>query len=121
MLATFVSPDASARPAAVLRRVGAQLGLTDRLRSATPSDKSTQRELILVTTGLVVSVAIVLYPQLLDWYGVPDPGDPLFSMWRIGWVAHQIVADPRHLFDANIFYPEQRTLTYSDSMLLPAL
>ena len=121
MLATFVSPDASAHPAAVLRRVGAQLGLTDRLRSATPSDKSTRRELILVTTGLVVSVAIVLYRQLLDWYGVPDPGDPLFSMWRIGWVAHQVVADPRHLFDANIFYPEPRTLTYSDSMLLPAL
>ena len=42
-------------------------------------------------------------------------------MWRIGWVAHQIVADPRHLFDANTFYPETRTLTYSDSMLLPAL
>ena len=29
--------------------------------------------------------------------------------------------DPRGLFDANIFYPEPLTLTYSDSMLLPGL
>lgn len=42
-------------------------------------------------------------------------------MWRIAWVQHQLVADPRHLFDANIFYPLRATLTYSDAMILPAL
>ena len=42
-------------------------------------------------------------------------------MWRIGWVQHQLVADPRHLVDANIFYPLRATLTYSDAMILPAL
>jgi hypothetical protein len=47
-------------------------------------------------------------------------GDALFSVWRLAWVAHQITADPRHLFDANIFYPERRTLAFSDAMLLPA-
>jgi hypothetical protein len=52
---------------------------------------------------------------------VPDLGDPLFSMWRMGWVFHKLGGDPRPLFDANIFYPEPLTLTYSDSMLLPAL
>jgi len=106
---------------AFVRRVAAQLGLFDRLQPGVPSGKANRRELILVTAGLVVSVAILLNRQLLDWYGVPDPGDPLFSMWRMGWVAHQVVADPRHLFDTNTFYPERRTLTYSDSMLLPAL
>jgi len=39
-------------------------------------------------------------------------------MWRIGWVQHQLVTDPRHLFDANIFYPLRATLTYSDAMIL---
>ena len=42
-------------------------------------------------------------------------------MWRIAWVQHQLVADPRHLFDANIFYPLRATLAYSDAMILPAV
>src|SRR6185295_8503309 len=56
-----------------------------------------------------------------DLFAVPDRGDPLFSMWRMAWVRHQIVTDPRHLFDANIFFPLPAALTYSDSMLLPAV
>ncbi len=39
----------------------------------------------------------------------------------MSWVFRQVLGDPRDLFDANIFYPRPLTLTYSDSMLLPAL
>jgi hypothetical protein len=63
----------------------------------------------------------LLHAQLGQMYSVPDLGDPLFSMWRVGWVTHQIVRDPAHLFDANIFHPEPLTLTLSDPMILPAL
>ena len=52
---------------------------------------------------------------------VPDLGDPLFSIWRFGWVFHKLGGDPRPLFSPNVFYPHPLTLTYSDSMLLPAL
>jgi hypothetical protein len=90
------------------------------LTSEVQASKASGRELLFVTGGLLVVVAVVLHRQLVNWYGVPDKGDPLFSMWRIGWVAHQLVADPGHLFDANTFYPERATLTYSDSMLLTA-
>jgi len=38
----------------------------------------------------------------------------------MAWVAHQIVHDPLHLFDANIFYPERNTLAFSDAMLVPS-
>jgi hypothetical protein len=79
------------------------------------------RECAAVTLGLVLVTVTVLHQQAADLFAVPDRGDPLFSMWRMAWVRHQIVTDPRHLFDANIFYPLQATLTYSDSMLLPAL
>ena len=48
-------------------------------------------------------------------------GDAFFSVWRLAWVAHQLTTDPLHLFDGNIFYPEPRTLAYSDAMLLPAV
>ena len=50
-----------------------------------------------------------------------DEGDPLFSAWRLAWVAHQLPRDPQHLFDGNIFYPERGVLAFSDSMLFPAL
>jgi hypothetical protein len=52
---------------------------------------------------------------------VPDLGDPLFSIWRFSWVYQKLLGDPRPLFSPNIFYPHELTLTYSDSMLLPAL
>ena len=71
--------------------------------------------------ALTVVTLAAFYQQTMDLYAVPDRGDPLFSMWRLAWVRHQITADWRHLFDANIFFPVPATLTYSDSMLLPAL
>ena len=79
------------------------------------------RRALIAAAGLAVALAALLYQQLLHLDWVPDLGDPLFSMWRVGWVAHQIVTDPLHLFDANIFYPEQLTLTLSDPVILPAL
>ena len=71
--------------------------------------------------GLTLLTLAAFQQQVRDLYAVPDRGDPLFSIWRMAWVRHQLSTDPRHLFDANIFYPLRATLTYSDSMILPAL
>ena len=79
------------------------------------------REFVWAFAALTVVALTALGQQTSDLYAVPDRGDPLFSMWRMAWVRHQLAADPRHLFDANIFYPLPATLTYSDSMILPAL
>lgn len=81
----------------------------------------TIREFAWALAALAVLTVTALQQQTSDLYAVPDRGDPLFSMWRMAWVCHQLVSDPRHLFDANIFYPLPATLTYSDSMILPAL
>ena len=70
--------------------------------------------------GLLVVGLSVYWMQLGHMEWVPDLGDPLFSMWRMGWIAHQLSGDPRPFFDANIFYPTPLTLTFSDSMLLPS-
>jgi hypothetical protein len=76
-------------------------------------------------TGYAVAVAVSslvwFTPQLFHIRQVTDPGDPIFSAWRLGRFAHQITHDPRHLFDGNIFYPESRTLTYSDATILQGL
>jgi hypothetical protein len=75
---------------------------------------------LLVLAFLVLTVALT-WPQARHLDSVPDLGDPLFSIWRIAWVSHQIVSDPLRLFDGNMFHPERLTLTYSDSVIVPAL
>jgi hypothetical protein len=47
-----------------------------------------------------------------------DNADTILNEWTLAWVAHQAVTSPRHLFDANIFYPERYTLAYSESMIV---
>ncbi len=79
------------------------------------------RRAALASVGIAAALALLLHNQLLQPHSVPDLGDPLFSIWRIGWVLHQLGVDPGHLFDANIFYPQRLTLTFSDPMILPAL
>lgn len=79
------------------------------------------REWIIATSLMAVATVVLLNDQVATLTGVRDRGDPLFSMWRLAWVAHQIVTDPVHLFDANIFYPATNTLAYSDATLLPGL
>jgi hypothetical protein len=74
---------------------------------------------IAVAYGILV--VVMTWPQAARLDMVPDLGDPLFSTWRLAWIAHQIVRDPLHLFDGNIFYPERLTLTYSDSHIVLGL
>ncbi len=66
--------------------------------------------------------AVMTYPQALHLRdGVHDDGDPLLNTWALAWVAHQLPRAPAHLFDANIFYPERRTLAFSETLLLPSI
>ena len=46
---------------------------------------------------------------------VYDADDPLLSIWRISWIAHILPVNPTQIFNGNIFYPEPRTLAYTDS------
>ena len=50
-----------------------------------------------------------------------DSADGLLNQWILGWVAHALVTDPRAFFDANIFFPEPRTLAFSEHLAVPAL
>ncbi len=50
-----------------------------------------------------------------------DNGDTVLNEWTIAWVAHQVPRDLLHLFDANIFYPERRTLALSEHLFVPAM
>jgi hypothetical protein len=93
----------------------------DRLHVETLAPLPSWREMLLAFGAFALLIAIVLHAQVTHPGSVPDMGDPLFSIWRLSWVTHQLPGDPRHLFDANIFYPARGSLTYSDSVILPSL
>ena len=52
---------------------------------------------------------------------VGNADDPLLSIWRISWIAHALATSPADLFNGNIFYPERRTLAYTDAQPLQGL
>jgi hypothetical protein len=48
-------------------------------------------------------------------------GDYSLNAWALAWVVHQAPRDPLHLFDANIFHPEPRTLAFSEHLVPQAV
>jgi hypothetical protein len=91
----------------------------ERARFVTPAPATA--DVVLLAVATVLGSMLWLLPHLRHPRWVPDAGDPLFSAWRIARLAHQLVTDPRHLFDGNIFYPLPLTLTMSDSTFLQGL
>jgi hypothetical protein len=74
--------------------------------------------------GLFIVLAVVHTWPLASAPGTlsrNDNGDAILHEWILAWVAHQIVADPLHLFDANIFFPERGTLAYSDHLFVQSM
>ena len=80
---------------------------------------------VYVTAALVLTwpLAIGLTSRLGALQGA---GDPYLNLWILGWGLHAWTTDPLsvvsgRVFDANIFYPAEGTLAYSDHFLLQAL
>ncbi|MBI5586338.1 MAG: hypothetical protein HY892_21210 [Deltaproteobacteria bacterium] len=84
----------------------------------------TQLLVLLLFAGLTL---IMTFPAVLRLKVavIGDAVDSLLNCWIIAWDIHKITAfEFRTLFDANIFFPYQNTLAYSEHMLgvaLPAI
>jgi hypothetical protein len=71
----------------------------------------------------------ILLAVLHTWPLASAPGrlgrnaqaDTLLNAWVMAWVAHEIVHDPVHLFDAPIFYPERHTLAFSEHLIVQSI
>lgn len=79
-------------------------------------------------TSLVILLIFVVLTIALTWPLLPnaasaveDRNDALLNTWILAWDAHQLLTDPLHLFDANIFYPYGKTLAFSEIILPQAL
>ena len=90
---------------------------------ATTILKTGARYPLLSAVALLTALTVIVTWPVALHLGTRVPGhdDPLFSIWRLSWIAHALRQDPRYLFDANIFYPHARTLAYSDAMLLEGI
>ncbi len=77
----------------------------------------------LLATALYGTLTLVYLRPIWRVFGsslAPSIGDPLFSVYILKWVTHQIHAGFPNLWDANFFYPTRGTLALSDHMLGPA-
>src|SRR5579872_7055254 len=77
------------------------------------------RELgVVIIVGAALTIALT-YPLAfkIGRAGRVDNDDGRFSIWNVAWVARTLIVDPRHVFDANIFYPHRDTLAYSENNL----
>jgi len=74
-------------------------------------------------TGLFAALSILMTWPLASHLATlaPQHQDVYFNMWRLLWFAHALVTSPANLFNANIFFPELRTLAYSDAMFVEGL
>jgi hypothetical protein len=74
-------------------------------------------EVLLVAVLAVGSTTVLMHPLVarMDRVGRVNTGDGQLSLWNVAWVAHTIVANPRRLYDANIFYPHRGTLAFSEA------
>jgi len=73
-------------------------------------------------------VAFILLTGGMMWQQVLRIGDSAiphqdtyFNMWRLHWIAHALATSPANIFNGNIFYPEPRTLLFSDAMLVEGI
>jgi hypothetical protein len=81
---------------------------------------SRARELVLAALAASVVAIVVTWPMAPRFgsAGRLDTGDGRYSIWNVVWVANALTTNPRGLWDANIFYPHQDTLAYSEANLV---
>jgi hypothetical protein len=94
------------------------------------SAETTQPGLRLSVAAVLASLALFVGLAILHTWPLAsapatlsrnDTADTVLHEWIMAWVAHQIVANPLHLFDANIFFPERGTLAYSDHLFVQSM
>lgn len=48
---------------------------------------------------------------------LPANPDVYLKAWEVAWVAHALFRDPLGVYDANMFYPQTKSLAYDDGVL----
>jgi len=73
---------------------------------------------ILVVLAYSAASVFVCLPYFKDFSRLILPGDSFFSAWTIGWNLHALATNPANFWNANIFFPTQKTLAFSDGLFV---
>ena len=81
------------------------------------------RPWIPVTLSYVALTLVLSYPLPLHLSSrmLAAGADPQFWLWTLAWDTHAFTHQPWAIFDANIFYPGQHTLAYSENLIGSAM
>jgi len=74
--------------------------------------------LTVLLTAAILSIALT-WPIAARFgsAGRIDSGDGRYSVWNVAWVAHALTTAPSELYNANIFFPHDKTLALSEANL----
>lgn len=78
----------------------------------------------LISTAFFAAATLLMtYPLMLNMgSGIKDTGDPLLSSWIMAWNVEKIThLDMTNIFNANIFFPQKRTIAYSEFLFTQSL
>lgn len=75
------------------------------------------RPLLLIGVFLVATLAMLWPLPLHAGSAVQDLIDPLYEIWTMRWVQHQLVTNPLRLWDGNTGYPFPDSLLFSEPRL----
>ena len=73
-------------------------------------------EATIVVFAAIAIACVFTYPYIVHFSnaGRIDTNDGRWSIWVVSWVAHALTSDPGVLFRANIFYPHDNALAFSE-------
>jgi len=78
----------------------------------------THAALIAVLTAIVHTWPLATDPAGLS---LNYNGDVQLNEWIVAWVQRQLLHDPLHLFQGNMFYPARDVLAFSEPLIVPAV
>lgn len=78
---------------------------------------------LVVLAALAAITLVMTYPLAFQLgSSLRDPGDPMLNAWILAWDVEQLTkGNLAGFFDANIFFPNQRTLAYSEHLFPQSL
>jgi len=73
---------------------------------------------IMTALAVIHTWPLALHPATLS---SNDNADAQLNEWILAWVQHTLPRAPAHLFQANIFYPANDSLAFSEPLIVPAV
>ena len=86
------------------------------MRQTTRENVKKRMAMMLVEKNQTVVLTWPLAPRAHEATLPVSPDTQLF-IWTLAWDTHAVIHQPFAIFDSNIYYPERRTLAYSENLL----